>query len=78
MLGTLDTTLNHNNNPGSTPTTSPGTGQCAGVAGWSSATVYLGGDKASYNGLSGPRNGGRRTRLPEEPPESGQITVPAN
>ncbi|KAJ2930548.1 hypothetical protein H1R20_g6536, partial [Candolleomyces eurysporus] len=37
-------------NPGSTPTTSPGTGQCAGVASWSSATVYLGGDKASYNG----------------------------
>ncbi|RXW11215.1 hypothetical protein EST38_g14640 [Candolleomyces aberdarensis] len=50
MLGTLDTTLNHISNPGSTPTTSPGAGQCAGVAGWSSATVYVGGDKASYNG----------------------------
>ncbi|KAJ2930547.1 hypothetical protein H1R20_g6535, partial [Candolleomyces eurysporus] len=37
-------------NPGSTPATSPGTGQCAGVADWSPATVYLGGDKASYNG----------------------------
>ncbi|KXN88676.1 Chitinase 1 [Leucoagaricus sp. SymC.cos] len=42
--------------PGSTTTTSsgptgtPGSGQCASVAAWGSTTVYVGGNKATYNG----------------------------
>ncbi|TEB25052.1 hypothetical protein FA13DRAFT_1260153 [Coprinellus micaceus] len=37
-------------NPGTTPTGAPGSGACAGVAAWSSTTVYWGGDKATYSG----------------------------
>ncbi|THH07633.1 hypothetical protein EW145_g3238 [Phellinidium pouzarii] len=35
---------------GSSPTSTPTSGSCGGVAAWSSTAVYVGGDQASYNG----------------------------
>ncbi|KAF5383561.1 hypothetical protein D9615_003762 [Tricholomella constricta] len=46
MGGNIVTTAT--TNPGTT--TTPGTGSCAGVAAWSSTAVYVGGNKATYNG----------------------------